>query len=374
MCNFGTLLNYEYKKILSRKIVWITFAVLLFACIVMSLSSVLNSSLTEGTVYERVLADRKSAEAIAGRAIDESLLLEYRSSGERVPNGLEYFFRILQEGKEIGEITEKGLYETRAAMIENEWQEKYLTEGEKEYLSLQEEKVAIPVVYQYCEGLKKVMALIYVVVIMQTLFAAICLPIIFSDEHSHKTDQLNLCCSLGTKTLFAAKITAGSTLMAAVTALLLAAETIPTLWLYGAGGFRTQIQLIYPKCSLPLTVGESLLIMAGLSMILAVLQAVAAMVLAEGLRSGVGAMAVMIGILLLTFFLNIPDKFRVPAEIWNCIPNNITSVWAFFDSRLVPVFGSYAAQWQAASVVYLLLILLGCVCGYRVYRRYQISG
>lgn len=171
-----------------------------------------------------------------------------------------------------------------------------------------------------------------------------------------------------------AKIAAGITLMAVVTVLFLLAAAIPTLYIYGADGFTTQIQLIYPQFSLPLTVGQVLLRMIALSLLIAVLQAVAAMFLAERFHSNVGAMAVMIGTLILTLLISIPEEHRVISQLWNLIPNNITGIWAFLDSRLVPAFGRYFTQWQAASGIYLILIILGSMGTYRAYHKYQISG
>lgn len=374
MCNFGTLLKYEYKKILKRKITWITFGVLLLASVAVALSSGLTASVSEGTFFENVARAREDGKKITGRRIDESLLKEYSDSRERLPDGVEYFLYLLVGGKDVSEITEKELYESREAMLQQEWSNKQLTEGEKGYLIKQEEQTDTPIVYKYCEGLKKVLAIVYVIGIMQVMFAAICVPIIVADEHSNKMDQLNLSSRLGRRTLLMAKIAAGITLMAAVTVLFLLAAAIPTLYIYGADGFTTQIQLIYPQFSLPLTVGQVLLRMIALSLLIAVLQAVAAMFLAERLHSSVGAMAVMIGVLILTLLIGMPEEHRVISQLWNLIPSNITGIWAFLDSRLVPAFGRYFTQWQAASGIYVILIILGSIGTCRAYHKYQISG
>lgn len=374
MCNFGTLLKYEYKKIAKRKLVWITFTVLMLASVAMALSAGLSTSVSEGTFWEKVKQEHKDGTALSGRNIDDALLARYGSSEERIPNGIAYFLAILQEDKDIGAITETELYEARTARIRQEWKNNYLTQGEETYLTGQEAKVQVPVVYQYCEGLKKVFSSVYVIGIMQVMFAAVCIPIIMSDEHSTRMDQLNLSSRLGKSPLMAAKLTAGITVTAAVTVLLLAAVAIPLFYIYGMEGFTAQIQLVYPQCPYPFTLGQVLVCMIGLSLLIAVLQAVAALFLTERLRSGVGAMAVMMGVLLLTLLIGMPEQHRILAQIWNCIPSNITSGRAFLDCRLVPAFGTYFMQWQAAAGAYVVLIILGCWGTYRTYHKYQISS
>lgn len=76
-----TLYKFELQKIISRKILWITGAVLLAGILLWGMASAVlpqsreysDSSLNG---YEANREERKAAEQIAGRAIDQTLIDE----------------------------------------------------------------------------------------------------------------------------------------------------------------------------------------------------------------------------------------------------------------------------------------------------------
>lgn len=91
------------------------------------------------------------------------------------------------------------------------------------------------------------------------------------------------------------------------------------------------------------------------------------------MKSGMGTMAVMTGILLLSLTLNIPEQFRMAVQLWNSIPSNILAVWKLLDCRLVSLFGRYFTQMQVLPIVYVILVFLLAAGGWRGYKRYQIT-
>ena len=88
------------------------------------------------------------------------------------------------------------------------------------------------------------------------------------------------------------------------------------------------------------------------------------------MKSGMGTMAVMTGILQLSLTLNIPEQFRIAVQLWNSIPSNILAVWNLLDCRLVSLFGRYFTQMQVLPIVMAFLLAAG---GWRGYKRYQIT-
>ena len=81
-------------------------------------------------------------------------------------------------------------------------------------------------------------------------------------------------------------------------------------------------------------------------------------------------MAVMVGILLLSMAVNIPDQFRMASQLWLCIPSNALAIWNLLDCRLIPLFGNILPD--AASANYICgSCSAAAVEGYRGYRRYQ---
>lgn len=98
-----------------------------------------------------------------------------------------------------------------------------------------------------------------------------------------------------------------------------------------------------------------------------VLSVVFTMVLSEKCKSGVGTMAVVVGILILAGFLYIPEQYRIISQLWNMIPSNMTAVWNIFDVRLVSVLGNYYTMWQIVPFIWLFLSALLVMYGKRIY-------
>ena len=75
------LYKFELRKIISRKIVWITGGVLLIGLLIWGVASAVLPVNREYSVsslngYEANRAERESAEQISGRAIDQALIDE----------------------------------------------------------------------------------------------------------------------------------------------------------------------------------------------------------------------------------------------------------------------------------------------------------
>lgn len=375
MYNLKTLLKYEYKKVFKRRIVWITLGILMVVCVFMSLSSLLSSSYSNGSAYSKNMEDKENGLDMSGKKIDNELLQSIENTGSKMPNGLYSFMYVLFDNStDIENLTEKKVYTARRELLLREQKDNYLTDGEIQYMDEQEEQVSKPLTYQYCEGFKKMIAMFYTLGMMQTLYIAICIPGIFADEHNHKMDQLNLSCSQGKKTLFLAKTIVGITLALGATIILALSAAIPNFYIYGMSGFSAQIQLIYPKCSWALTVGQTFLILSALSVVIAILHATIAMILTEKLRNGMAAMAIMVGFMLLTSAFSIPAQYSLLSKIWNCVPNNITAIWGVLDSRMFHLFGTYFTQWQVTLVGYVIISAVAIMDGYRTYHRYQVTN
>lgn len=286
---------------------------------------------------------------------------------------LAYLYTIIGQ-EELKGVTEEKIYETRNEMLASNWENNGLSPGEIQHLKEQEAQLEIPFTYQYCDGYKRMVAIIYSIGIMLTLFISSCIPAIFADEHIRKMDQLILCTSKGKKTLFLAKIFVGTTTSLAVAILLLAASAIPTFIIYGTDGFAAQIQLVVTQSSWAISIGEAVLILAALILAATLLQSVVAMFLAERLRSSVAAMAIMLCVMILTLMISIPPQIRVLAQIWDYAPTNIVKMWGECNNWLVSIFGNYFTQWQMAPIIYLIISVAAVLGGYQAYRNYQTEG
>ena len=165
MKNLQTLYRFELKKMLSRKIVWITIGIMLILTGLSVCGQLLGGYYVEGkkldTTYGVFLKTRETERALTGRVIDQQLLDETWDAYGKIPadsnyyNGTEEFweyafpysaiFDFVRSAANMSiadtmawDADEAQLYSTRQAVLENSWNSFFLTEGEKEYWSRQE--------------------------------------------------------------------------------------------------------------------------------------------------------------------------------------------------------------------------------------------
>ena len=157
--------------------------------------------------------------------------------------------------------------------------------------------------------------------------------------------------------------------------LLFLTTAVSSFAIYGTEGFNAQIQLSAIECTWGLTIGQGVLIMLGISIAAAVMLSCTGLFLAEFFRSSLPAMGILIGFLLISSILNIPEQFRVLSQIWSYCPTNLISLTGgLMEHRLVPFFGTYLTSYQAGPFIYLILALLSAFGGYFVWRRWQAGG
>ena len=463
MYNLGTLIKYEYKKLLHRRSVWVvtlSLTALTLVSVVLPpfMTSVSIEDSLNYTDYEETVTQRKLAADLAGRAIDEDLLREMNAvyslerfavlsenqqktltpeseqssqtgtgqpllsdellsalpddlrsrlpedlssvrledltafPGSDVPysvkySDIDYFYDDSGAASADGfEQTDDGgfpqysisteeLYNLRRSTNEMIWDARHLTDGEKEYLSDREDALSTPFLYEFSAGYKSILSNTVLLAIIISFFTAICIPPVSADEHLRRTDQLILCTRFGRRQAFLAKLFTAATFSMAVALLLFAALAIPAFLMYGTEGFSAQIQIALPGCSWDLTMGEAVLILLAVLLTSALLLSSAALTLAERFQNSLQASGILIGVLLVSAFLNIPEQYRIPSQILSFFPAKLLSVsGSLLESRLVPFFGTYLASWQTGLILYLILSLLFALAGYFVYRRWQAGG
>ena len=400
MKNFKTLYHFELKKIFSRKIVWITIAIILILNASTVYSQILGTyyigEKKVGSNYSIFIQSKNNEKALSGRLIDQQLLDETWAAYGRIPvqsqqyTGTEEYwkyaypysavFNFVREYMGVSvedalnwKANESSLYGGRQDVLESIWNNYYLTKGEKDYWSQKELSVEKPLKYAYKEGWWTLLDALYTIGIMTLLTIAVCISNVFTVEQSRKTDQLIFCSCYGKSTLYMAKLSAGISFAAFVALFYTIVVGLQTLLLYGWDGFSAAFQLIYPDYSAPISVGQAALAAYGLLIMAAVLTGVFTMILSEILKNGVGTLAVLSGIIILSMFVSIPNHFRVLAQIWNYIPSVFLAIWNIFDCRLVPFMGTYLTNIQFVPILYIVISILLSVLGYQIYRRNQVE-
>jgi len=334
---------------------------------------------------------RKAEEALAGRVIDDTLLHEVQKIVTELDNfelntytdietmlsyqgHLDIYSWIRQIFDEVPKnLTAEQVYEQRTAFQRYWWDESALTKGEQVWLKQQDQSVNTPIVYERSRNWENISGIIFSLNLMGILVLGICLPGIFSEEHSRRTDQLNLAAPLGRK-LYGAKLLLG-TLFGFVSFLVYwICGVIPAILAQGTAGFYGAIQLLLPDYALAMTIGEMIIVLTGLFLISSIISSVFVMVMAEILHSGIATTAVVIALVLAVDMIPIPYTVRWLEEIISYLPNQLLSLAEAFDSRLFPWFGTYLTPWQAAPILWLAAGALLVLVGRRVYSNYQISG
>ena len=151
-----------------------------------------------------------------------------------------------------------------------------------------------------------------------------------------------------------------------------AAAFLAAFAIYGSDGFGADFRLACGGVFPPLTIGGAVLISYGCMVAAVAVTAAFVMVLSEMLRSSVGTLSLVTGMVILSIFVNVPEHLRVLSQVWSYLPSEFVAEWNIFNPRTVPVFGGFLMPWQAAPLLYLILGGGFAVLGRRVFVGYQI--
>ena len=448
-----TLYVYELRKIVCRKIVWITGGIMLLLCVSLSFVDLISTSSDFGegneeivvSGYELMKIRRECARALSGRKIDDSLLQEMQdfSRGEGMKResqdvdpatgivvsvepgetdaergaGAEeetdakeetdaegdgdakeeadvktesediwdrlwaaqkytpiriYVYRIMGYG-DGKTMDAAGLYSEREKLIAQNREDQMLKQEEMEYWKKNDAGLELPFTYEYAEGWGELWNQSYVVNCMLLLLLLVSLSNVFSMEHQQKTDAVILCTRHGKRELYIAKVLAGITFGAAAALLLSGITLLSDLAVYGADGFGGALQIEFPLSSWRMSVGESVLVLVFMLLAISAMYSIVILFLSEWLKKGVSVMAILVGIMTFTLFIDIPFQLRTLSQVYDLLPTNLLMPWGLWDDRLFSVFGGYLTQFEAAPVMYALLSAVLLFLGRRIWQKQQVG-
>lgn len=379
-----TLYKFELRKIINRKILWITGGILLMALLLWGLASaVLPQSREYSTVslsgLEMNRAEREAAEQIAGRKIEQKLLDEMQPAYEEFivdgdyKKALPYLDIYNFIGTVLGTNASAEILncdsDTFYAMLNTQLEANALA-GREENISYNE-----PLFYQgYFDGWRQMASMMKVLACMEIMFIAICLSTVFTVEHTRKTDQIILCSRFGKKRLYFAKLMAGLTVGIAFTLILSLLMFGIIAFLYGFDGYNTILQFVLMR-PFNLTLGQAVMILIGLSFAGAILVSVFTMALSELTKNSVGTIGIIAGILILTMFImEMPANLKILSEIWYMLPSNLVSLNGAFRYSMFLLGEGAMPSYQIAPIVYFAMAIIFSIIGKIVYNCYQISG
>lgn len=386
MYNFRMIFFYELKKVLRRRLAQVTLLALLLLGVFMG-SMPLFAPETSGRNYATLSHKQAAAAALAGRTLDDALLDEMRAAYARCPEGFPpdspalAYEDIFDLVRSCG-IAQDAALATDAAQLYSALRQRQalhlasqnLTAGELTWWQARAEQVELPIRYFYAIGPSQLLACYYTLGVLQILLAAVCLSGVFADEKQRRTDQLLLCSRMGRGTLYLAKLAAGAAVSVGSALLLFFSVLLPLSVFYGLDGWNAAAQLFIPSCLSTLTIGQLVLVMLGAYLAAALLFGAAALFFSELFQNSLASMALLVCWMLLSMMLPIPDQPRLLAQVMEMLPNQLLAAWSICNYRLVPWFGGYLTELQAAPVLYLAAAGLMAALGWLHYRRSQVSG
>ena len=400
MNNLFTLYGYELKKLVQKKLLWVSLLVCMAAIAFSILLPLLGTYYANGaaisTNYEQHLIDQAYRKALSGKPIDQSLLEETIAAYKDLPIETNYvlteeyqtyarpyseIFNLIRAwtGMDKGTAVqwvpdEAALYAAMMGRFEESAVNNRLTEEEVAYWLGKADNLTPPIVYQFHEAYRIILENFLIVGFMMLLFAAIVLSSSFPDEHTHRTDQLVQCTANGKKRLYWVKLFAGIT-VGFVGALLMTALTWGLcLCIYGSEGFNMAIQIFYNDYAGDITIGQACLIAYGCLLVTSLLISIFVMFLSELFHSSIAAISITAAMILAGALVQPPAEYRILGQIWDYLPTCFLAMWNTFDLRLVSLFGTHFTSYQIVPTIYIVAATLLAWLGSRICCHRQISG
>lgn len=399
---FMTLYQYELKKIVKRKLIWITLIICIGCIVIMAAGELFGNYYVDGEVvdthYNMIRVDNAYRRALSGRVVGQELLEEVMEAYSKIPitegrysvteeyqqyaRPYSEIFNLVWDWKRSNPLydgwnaDEQDLYDARASWQEEIWTSLFLSETEKEFWREKETQIDKPFTYFYHEGYSVILKDFEAVGILMLLLTAVCLAGVFPDEHVRRTDQMILSSAKGKYMVYWAKLSAGISVSFICAVVMGVVAVTAALVIYGAEGFRMAVQM-YIKLddySYPLSIGQACVIAYSIFLLTAVLVSVLVMVGSELLRGSIATLAISTGVIIAGQMIGIPNQYRIAAQIWQSLPMSFLSCSGVFSQRLVVVGGHCFTVWQIVPILYVLCGTTVAVGGLRIYRRYQVSG
>lgn len=394
MKNLGTLYFYELRKLLAKRMAWVT-TFLLTALMVYTAcsppSTAYGSTFTltdrEGHTISQYLSmaeqskiNREGDLPIRGLPMDGEFFRQVRElplfSGAYVltdRSTVHSYFMVVDPrfswacsmiedipDLDAATVTAEGFYVSRQQLLERVWQMEGLSEQDTAYWQAMEAKVPKPFVYQNIWGSRDMLdarpAFLAEVI---PLAAAVFLCGVFAEDKRTRTDMLIFSSRYGWFPLYLAKVLAGCTAVLAGCGMIMGAVSAVISLTRSMSGLEAAIQLRCLKSSLPITLGQAILILWGLLLLYSLLCGGVTMLISALTKNSTAALVVP-ALLVLIQMLRIPAPEWITGYMPNCM---FDSMSILSDVHLVHILGMTFNKLQFGYLLYgLLTVLLLALC------------
>lgn len=237
---------------------------------------------------------------------------------------------------------------------EEEFSSQLLSQEEIAYWEREGTRLTTPFVMEYTGGWRGILEKASWLNLMALVFALISLCSSFSDDDAYKTRPLLASAAHSRMPLTLARLAAGVSLACGCVLLLFGLTAAIQFFVYGAGGAQMPIQLLELESDQrgigdvhlsyscrDMTAGQAVLVTVGMSLLIALFAGALSMLLSKLLRRGVPALALPLGLLLLSMIFEPPFYYydRVRAQIWSYMPIQRLYQTFLADERLVSLGG-----------------------------------
>ena len=415
---FGTLYRYELKKILTRPYILLLLVLMVGVTLFLNVKPLLaqeevayaeeDGTLVFDTVsrYEAIQLERRFSQEDAGCLLDNEAALEMRElnrsyqESATVPTfillnrflvqdgiAITYFNPLWDGTDQMADLTYKAIAYTQ----EEEYQNQRLTQEEINYWKEERAEIDTPYTLGYAKGYSGILRLAYWLNLMVLPFVFVCLCGSFSDDHAYKTWPILTSSKHGRKSLALARLAAGETLAGGAILMLFAITAAIQFWVHGAQGANTPIQLLelesvllgYPDVRLcassrVMTAGQGVLVTVGVSLLILLFAGALAMLLSKLFRRAIPALALPLGLLLGSLFLESPLFYfygpdRIYTQIWSYVPIHRMSPEFLLDERLVSLGGIQLESITVSFCLYGLLALLAMALCFWLYHIHTVE-
>ena len=385
MRQFFTLYRFEIKKIFQKPYV----PALLALCIALTVFLNVRPLLGEQTVayvdeqqqfhfetvsnYEAIQLERRFAREDAGKPLDNEAVWTMQEMNRRYQEIYNQYapdltcvllnhslvFETLGRTRvnpvaEHIEYPADYAYQSLERGREEEFSSQLLSQEEIAYWEREGTRLTTPFVMEYTGGWRGILEKASWLNLMALVFALISLCSSFSDDDAYKTRPLLASAAHSRMPLTLARLAAGVSLACGCVLLLFGLTAAIQFFVHGAGGAQMPIQLLKLKpdqrgigdvhlsysCR-DMTAGQAVLVTAGMSLLIALFAGALSMLLSKLLRRGVPALALPLGLLLLSMIFEPPFYYydRVRAQIWSYMPIQRLYQTFLADERLVSLGG-----------------------------------
>ena len=410
---FGTLYRYELKKILTRPYVLLLLVLMLGVTLFLNVKPLLaqeevayaeeDGTLVFDTVsrYEAIQLERRFSQEDAGCLLDNEAALEMRElnrsyqESATVPTfillnrflvqdgiAITYFNPLWDGTDQMADLTYKAIAYTQ----EEEYQNQRLTQEEIDYWKEERAEIDTPYTLGYAKGYSGILRLAYWLNLMVLPFVFVCLCGSFSDDHVYKTWPILTSSKHGRKSLVLARLAAGETLAGGTLLLLFAVTAAIQFWVHGAQGAGVPIQLLKVENLRPgfgetrlcassrvMTAGQGVLVTIGMSLLIILFAGALAMLLSKLFRRAIPALALPLGLILLSIMFDPSYYSRIQVQIWSYFPTRRISEEFLLDERLVSLGGIQLDCITVSVWLYGLLAILCLVGCFMLYRRHVVE-